>query len=139
VSDEDEPQLDGDSAVPDAAEAESKARRDRSPVLLLLAVLAVLLAVGTAAIQGWRDLAEQRAHEQALVRSIAQTQGDLRALQERIERLQKDPVTLERLARQELGLVRPEDLVLVFPEPPAARPAAHPVPPAAAARGDHPH
>jgi cell division protein FtsB len=138
VSDEDEPQLEGENAAADAAEAESKARRDRSPMLLLLAVLAVLLAVGTAAIQGWRDLADQRAHEQALVRSIAQTQGDLRALQERIERLQKDPVTLERLARQELGLVRPEDLVLVFPEPPAPPPAAQRAP-LAAPRATRPH
>jgi len=114
----------GDEPV-DAPAAESVAapsdggpapKRDRSPALLLLTVAAVLLAVGTAALQGWRDLAEQRAREEALVRDIARTENDVRTLHERIERLQADPVTLERLARHDLGLVRPEDLVIVFPE-----------------------
>jgi cell division protein FtsB len=34
----------------------------------------------------------------------------------RIERTRDDPVTWERLAREELGLVRPGDIVVMLPE-----------------------
>ena len=97
--------------------------RERSPFLLALAVIAVLVAVGAASLRSWRDLAEQRAHEAELAGAIAKTEATVRQLEERNRRLEKDPVTLERLARQQLGLVKPQDLVVVFPAPPAARPA----------------
>jgi cell division protein FtsB len=90
--------------------------RERSPFLLALAVIAVLVAVGTASARSWRDLAEERAHEAELAASIVRTENAVRELEERNRRLEKDPVTLERLARQELGLVKPDDLVVVFPE-----------------------
>ena len=48
-------------------------------------------------------------------------------LKRRIESLKNDPVTLDRVARESLGLVRPEDVVIVLPaRPPAVTP---PVPP----------
>ena len=93
--------------------------RERSPFLLALAVIAVLVAVGTASVRSWRDLAEERAHEADLQASIVRTENAVRELEERNRRLEKDPVTLERLARQELGLVKPDDLVVVFPAPKA--------------------
>jgi cell division protein FtsB len=98
--------------------------RERSPFLLALAVIAVLVAVGAASLRSWHDLAEQRAHEAELAAAIAKTEAKVRQLEERNRRLEKDAVTLERLARQELGLVKPEDLVVVFPAAGAARPAA---------------
>ena len=103
--------------------------RERSPFLLALAVIAVLVAVGAASLRSWRDLAQQRAHEAEVAAAIAKTETRVRQLEERNRRLEKDAVTLERLARQELGLVKPDDLVVVFP--PAARPssARTPVPP----------
>jgi cell division protein FtsB len=94
--------------------------RERSPFLLALAVIAVLVAVGAAGVRSWRDLAEQRAREAELAASIVRTETAVRALEERNRRLEKDAVTLERLARQELGLVKPDDLVVVFPAKPAA-------------------
>ncbi|HXT21657.1 MAG TPA: septum formation initiator family protein [Thermoanaerobaculia bacterium] len=109
--------------------------RERSPLLLALAVLAVLVAVGAASLRSWRDVAEQRAHEAELAAAIAKTEAAVRALEERNRRLESDPVTLERLARQQLGLVKPDDLVVVFPEqaPKAApdSPTQAPAPPAA--------
>ena len=91
--------------------------RERSPFLLALAVIAVLVAVGAASLRSWRDLAEQRAHEAEVAAAIVKTETRVRQLEERNRRLEKDPVTLERLARQELGLVKPDDLVVVFPAP----------------------
>ena len=110
----------------DPAAAAAPPPRERSPFLLALAVIAVLVAVGAASLRSWRDLAEQRAHEAELAASIAKTEATVRQLEERNRRLEKDPVTLERLARQELGLVKPDDLVVVFPAP--ARGAATPAP-----------
>jgi len=114
---------------PDSAAAAAPPR-ERSPFLLALAVIALLVAVGAASLRSWHDLAEQRAHEAELAAAIAKTETKVRQLEERNRRLDKDAVTLERLARQELGLVKPEDLVVVFPAPGASRPAAtRPAPP----------
>jgi len=117
--------------------------RERSPFLLALAVIAVLVAVGAASLRSWRDLAEQRAHEAEVAAAIVKTETRVRQLEERNRRLEKDPVTLERLARQELGLVKPNDLVVVFPSPTAsattapAVPAAPPQAPAPAVPPPH--
>ncbi len=97
--------------------------RERSPLLLALAVVAVLLAVGAAGARSWHDLADERAHEAELNAAIARTAATVRELEERNRRLEKDPVTLERLARQQLGMVRTGDLVVVFPPAAAPRPA----------------
>ena len=99
-------------------------QRERSPFLLALAVVAVLIAVGAAGLRSWHDLAEQRAREAELAGAIVKTETAVRQLEERNRRLEDDPVTLERLARQELGLVREQDLVVVFPNPAAARRAS---------------
>jgi cell division protein FtsB len=101
----------------DSSAAAAPPPRERSPFLLALAVIAVLVAVGAASLRSWRDLAEQRAHEAELAQAIVKTETKVRQLEERNRRLEKDPVTLERLARQELGLVKPDDLVVVFPAP----------------------
>jgi cell division protein FtsB len=89
--------------------------RERFPLLLGAAVVLVLVLVGAAALRSWQDLAKQRAREAAAAADIARTEAGVRRLEERIRRLKEDPFTLERLARYELGLVRPEDLVMVFP------------------------
>ena len=95
-------------------------RRIRFPVVLGFAVLIVLAVLAMAAVRSWHDLAAQRAREAAVEGSIAHTEAEVRGLEERIRRLKEDPFTLERLARRELGLVRAEDLVMVFPEGPVA-------------------
>jgi cell division protein FtsB len=102
---------------------ETTPSRRRLHVLLGTAVLVVLAVLGMAAVRSWHDLAAQRAREAAVEAEIARTEADVAALEERIRRLKEDPFTLERLARHELGLVRPQDLVMVFPETPVARPA----------------
>ena len=50
----------------------------------------------------------------------------LLAMRQRIRALQEDPAALERVAREDLGLVRPDEVVLVLPptaEPHAPAPA----------------
>jgi cell division protein FtsB len=96
------------------------------PVLLALGVVAALAILSVAGLRSYRHLAAQHAEERRLEQSIADTEERLEALRRRIRRLRDDPVTWERLAREELGLVRPGELVVVFPDdavppPPAAR------------------
>ena len=76
----------------------------------------VLLVLGAASLQSWRDLAAQRAAEARLTAEIERTEARIDELRARIERLRDDPLTLERLARSELGYVRPGDVVYVYPE-----------------------
>jgi cell division protein FtsB len=89
----------------------------RFPFLLVLGVVAALAILGVAAQRSYRHLAAQHAEERRMEQAIAQTEERVEALRRRIRRLRDDPATLERLAREEMGLVRPGELVVVFPEP----------------------
>ena len=82
---------------------------------VLLVVAALVLALAGAGYQGYRDLVSARARAQLLAQRKAETEQRVADLRQRIELLRQDPVTLERLAREELGMVRPEDVVIVFP------------------------
>ena len=87
----------------------------RRPVVVLVVVGALVLALAGAGFQGYRDLISARARAQLLAQRKAETEQRVADLRQRIELLRHDPVTLERLAREELGMVRPEDVVIVFP------------------------
>ena len=86
-------------------------------VLVPLSMVGVLVLVLVGAgIDGYRDLAKSRARLADLTARKAATAQRVTELAARIERLRTDPMMLERLAREELGMVRPEDVVIVFPE-----------------------
>ena len=94
---------------------------DRTPSLsyrsfLRVAAVFLLIFLATAGYRSWRDLASARAHADELRTEIDATQGRIDQLQELIEKVENDPLTLERLAREDLGLVRPGDIVIVLPE-----------------------
>ena len=107
--------------------AESPRPRPLRPLLGALVVFALLL-LATGALRGGRELVAARARERALAVQASAAEQRIAALRHRIERLNKDPATLERLAREELGYVRPGDVVIVLS--PAAGPAAPAPPPA---------
>ena len=77
------------------------------------ALVLVLLGAG---VQGYRDLAKSRTRLAELAARKSETARRVADLEQRIERLRADPMMLERLAREELGMVRPNDVVIVFPE-----------------------
>ena len=90
--------------------------------LLSALVVFLLLVLATAALKGWRDLDRARAREAELHEKIAGTEQRIESLRARIRDLKDDPATLERIAREDLGLVHPNDVVLVLPPPePAER------------------
>jgi cell division protein FtsB len=84
------------------------------------AVGVALLALAAAGLKSWRDYEQVRAREATLAAEIAASEQRIRALERRIERLDSDPATLDRVAREELGLVRPDEVVVVLPEPRSA-------------------
>ena len=88
------------------------------PRLLALVVGCLLLLLGLAAASNYRDLAAARERKQTLQLQIRETRAENDDLARRIERLRSDPATLERLAREQYRMMRPDDLVIVIPEDP---------------------
>lgn len=104
-------------------------------VLLFVAVLAM------AGVKSYRDLEAARQHKHLLETRIQGTETEIARLRSKIERLRSDPGTLERLAREDLGMVRPGDVVIELPSdsappgpkaPPSAPKAPAPPEPAPA-------
>ena len=76
----------------------------------------MLALLATTGLKGYRDLAGTRERERILETRIEETRQRIEDLDERIRRLREDPLTLERLAREELGMVEPGDVVIVLPD-----------------------
>ena len=87
--------------------------------LLILAVMAVFGDNGVLALR------RLRAEVDTLVRAVRTLEAENERLSRAISELQEDPAVIERIAREELGLVRPGERVLRFPR--SARPG-EPVP-----------
>jgi cell division protein FtsB len=127
------------SKSPGAGRPESLRPLFGAVILLFITLLAF------ASLKGYRDLTAARARERQLTNRIGETRASIERLRGRIERLKSDPATLERVAREELGMVSPRDVVIelpvanleslagsglspVSPVPQADRPAAAPPP-----------
>jgi cell division protein FtsB len=97
--------------------------------MIAMALAFTLLLLAAAGLKSWRDLQTSRAREATILERIRVTEASVERLQHRIDRLGHDGVTLERAAREELGMVKPGDVVIVLPPPvvppPAAPPSVH--------------
>jgi cell division protein FtsB len=93
------------------------AKRQSLPLRLALggAVVFVVGLLITAGAKSYRDLQIVRQREAELGGRITASEQRLEELRHRIELLRDDPATLERLAREELGLVGRDDIVFVLP------------------------
>jgi cell division protein FtsB len=81
------------------------------------AALVLLLFVGLA-VYGWHGVVRLRQmHEQlqSLERENVTLRREAERLVQVIDRLRNDPAYLERIAREERGMVRPGETVLKFP------------------------
>ncbi len=105
----------------------SSLRHPFRPVLVLI-VLAILGLTGTAGFKSYRDLDAARDHERELLDKIAEAEERVRVLDDRIDRIRNDPAMLERLAREDLGMVHAGDVVIVLPDPRLARRTSPPAP-----------
>lgn len=110
---------------------ETPVRTDSFRPVLGATVLLVLALLAIAALKSSRDLEAARARERSLETRIAETSARSEKLRTRIERLKHDPGMLERLAREDLGLVRPGDVIIELPDPgnPVPEPSPQAAPP----------
>ena len=79
--------------------------------------LALLLFVGLG-VYGWQGivrLRHMRGQLETLERDNAALREQADKLTQTIERLRHDPVYLERIAREQQGMVRPGETILKFP------------------------
>jgi cell division protein FtsB len=74
-----------------------------------------MMLVTVAGLKSYRDLSIAQEREARLERRIEQASERVEILESRVELLRDDPATLERLAREQRGLVLPGDLVMVLP------------------------
>jgi cell division protein FtsB len=77
--------------------------------LLVLAVMAVFGDNGVLALRRLRSEVD------TLIREVHTLEAENERLSRAISELQEDPAVIERIAREELGLVRPGERVLRFP------------------------
>src|SRR6185312_9297358 len=93
---------------------EAPVRTDSFRPVLGAAVVLFLALLAIAALKSYRDLASARAHQHMLERQIQQTVARSEWLRLRIE----------RLPREDLGMVRPNDVVIELPDGAVAPPAS---------------
>lgn len=84
--------------------------------LIGVAAVSLLGLLATAGVKSYRDLKTALDLEQRLGRQITESGDRIRVLRDHVRGIEEDPLTLERLAREELGLVKPGDVVIVLPE-----------------------
>ena len=91
--------------------------------LVAVIVLTVLGLTATAGFKSYRDLDAAMSYERQLLEEISEAKERVRLLDRRIDRVRNDPAMLERLAREDLGLARDGDVVIVLPDPRLTLPA----------------
>lgn len=109
-------------------QSDAPVRSDSFRPVLGAAVLLAFALLAIAALKSNRDLQAARFHERTLKEKIAATRAESERLQVRIDRLRHDPGMLEKLAREDLGLVRPRDVVIELPDPQATPAPVAPAP-----------
>jgi cell division protein FtsB len=87
--------------------------------ILVVLVLAVVSVVGN---RGLIRLYHLRQEQAALEREIDQLGAANAGLAEEVRAMRTDPSRLEAIAREDLGLVKPNELVFEFPSAAAPRP-----------------
>lgn len=95
--------------------------RRRTLQLLLVFVTLVLVINALVGDRGLTETLRARRQHQALVTSIDTLRGENARLREEVRRLLSDPATIEALARQELGLIKPGELLFIIKD---AKPAS---------------
>jgi cell division protein FtsB len=101
------------AAEPDRPTAAPRRRERRWLARVLVFVTCVVLID---ALFGERGLAQtlraRRAYRQA-ASALSAMKSENAALREQVRRLQEDPTAIEAVARQELGLIRPGEILVV--------------------------
>ena len=83
-------------------------------MLLVVAIVAVPLRIlDEQGLPRYRVLSDELREVDATNQRL---EREVRALQREVEALESDPAAIERVARDELGMIRDDELVFQFPE-----------------------
>jgi cell division protein FtsB len=88
--------------------------RRRGLQILLIFVTLVLVIDALIGDKGLTESRNARRQYRELQASLDQLRRDNSALREEMLRLNEDPATIESLARQELGLIKPGEIVFIL-------------------------
>jgi|MudIll2142460700_1097286.scaffolds.fasta_scaffold300061_2 cell division protein FtsB len=98
----------------------------RRPLRIILLVLVILLAASLLGDRGLIRLIQMHQTRAALAREVERLSATNAALADEVRALRTDPGRIEAIAREELGLVKPGELVYEFRgAPPAPAPAGN--------------
>jgi cell division protein FtsB len=89
------------------------ATRRRTLQMLLVFVTLVLVINALVGERGLTETLRARKQHQELVTSIERLRGENARLRDEARRLRSDPSTIEALARQELGLIKPGEMLFI--------------------------
>lgn len=96
--------------------AETTGLRKKAVTLASIIALIALLVGSLFGDRGFLQLAEQKRRAETLAGEIEALRTENGRLAEEIRALLTDPATIERLAREELGLARPGETVFLVQE-----------------------
>jgi cell division protein FtsB len=88
-------------------------RQKVSLTVVLLAMIYILLVV-LFDDNGWFELRRLEQTRQQLVKGNMRLTNDNLQMYRSVDRLVNDPVFVENIARQELGMIRPDELIFTF-------------------------
>lgn len=88
----------------------------RNAILALILVCVALVVHEIFGDHGWLALRRQRREYEALQQQIQQLQQENQKLEQQIKALRSDPKAIEKLAREQMKLARPGELIYTLPE-----------------------
>lgn len=106
-------------------------RRYRATILALMVVAAALIVHEIFGQNGYLALRRQKQEYQALEQQIEQLRQENQELEKQVKALRTDPKAIEKVARDNMRLARPGEIIYTLPDkdtktkpaPPAAPPA----------------
>jgi cell division protein FtsB len=99
------------------ARAAALVRRHATPLLAL--ALLVLLLQDIFGTHGVMSMTRSQKEAREVEQEIQRLDEENRQLQERVKALETDPAAVERIAREEMGLARPGELIFKLPAKPS--------------------
>ena len=98
-----------------------QAKRRRTLQMLLVFVTLVLVINALVGERGLMETLRARKQHQELVSSIERLRTENARLRDHARRLRTDPATIEALARQELGLIKPGEMLFIIKDAKSAQ------------------
>jgi cell division protein FtsB len=88
----------------------------RNGILVLLLVSVVLIVHEIFGANGYLVLRQQQKERQDLQQKLEQLQRENDQLEKQIKALKSDPAAIERLAREQMHLAKPGEMIYTLPE-----------------------